>query len=44
MKIKVVKKGDRYVRRFSLDAEDWVTVIIVALVLVVALIQFVLWG
>ena len=44
MKVKIVKKGGKYIRKFSLDTEDWVTVIIVVLVSVIALIQFILWG
>ena len=44
MKVKVVKKDGKYRRKFSLDTEDWVTVIILILVLGIALVQFILWS
>lgn len=39
MKVKIVKKGGKYKRRFSLEMEDWLTILIVVLVTVIALIQ-----
>ena len=42
MKIKVVGKNGKYKKKFSLDTEDWVTIIVVVMVLVFVLIQFLL--
>lgn len=42
MKVRVVKKGDRYRKRFSFDTEDWVTLIVVILVLGFVAIQILL--
>lgn len=44
MKVRVVKKGNKYIKKFSLDSEDWVTIIIVALVFCMALIGVILRG
>lgn len=44
MKVKIVKRDGKYRRKFSLEAEDWITVFIVVLVLAVALIQVILWS
>lgn len=43
MKAKIVRKEGKYKKRYSLDVEDWVVVIIVALVLGIALINLILW-
>ena len=44
MKIKVVGKNGKYRKRFSLDIEDWITIVVVILVLCFVLIQFLLGG
>ena len=43
MRIKVVKKGGKYKRKFSLDCVDYLTIIVVAIVFIVALIEVIIW-
>lgn len=44
MKVKVVKKGGKYIRKFSLDTEDWVTIIVVVLVFCMVAVNIFLRG
>lgn len=44
MKVKVVKKGGKYIRKFSLDTEDWITIIVVVSVFCIALIGTIMRG
>ena len=43
MKIKVVGKNGKYKKKFSLDTEDWITILIVILTLAFTVIQIILW-
>ena len=44
MRVRVVKKGGKYIRKFSLDSEDWVTIVIVVLVFCMVIINIFLRG
>ena len=44
MKIRVFRKGNKYKKRFSLDTEDWVTLLVVVVTVVFVLIQILLRG
>ena len=44
MKVRVVKKGKKYIKKYSLDTEDWLGIIIVLAVLGIAIVQFILWS
>ena len=44
MRYRIVKKGGKYVRKFSLDTEDWVSLMIMLAVLGIAIIQIISWG
>ena len=44
MKKRMVKKGDRFVKKYSPDSGDWITVIIVVQIIIIALLQMILRG
>jgi hypothetical protein len=44
MRYRIVKKGGKYVRKFSLDSEDWVTILVVVLVFCMVAINIFLRG
>ena len=48
MKVKIVKKNGKYKKRFSLDVDEWMSIIIGVILLIligiVVIIQFILWG
>ena len=44
MKWKVVKKGDKYVRRPKLDVEEWVILVFIALALDIVFLALIVEG
>jgi len=44
MKIRIFKKGNKYRKKFSLDTEDWITLIVVVATLIFVGIQLALRG
>lgn len=44
MRIRIFKKGNKYKKKFSLDSEDWITLIMVVAVLIFVGVQLSLRG
>lgn len=44
MRIRIFKKGNKYKKKFSLDTEDWLSIISLLAFLVIAVIQLILWS
>ena len=43
MKVRVIKKNGKYIKRHSLEVEDWMTLLVVVSVLGFTVIQIILW-
>ena len=44
MKVRWVRKGNKWKRKLSMEVDDWLVLILVCLVFTVAIVQFILWS
>ena len=44
MKIKVVRKNGKYRKKISLDVDEWIAILLLLSMVVIAVIQFILWS